>query len=146
MRAGHPDGFTLVEILVSVVILSIGLVATILLQVMSIKHGTHADNLTVASLLAESEIERLRTFTKFNEIPNAIEPLVTMTREGEVCTIPSAACTFTMTTTLTPLQPTSRSHSIDITISWVGPVGPESISYEAILTDLNMGNMGAVTP
>jgi prepilin-type N-terminal cleavage/methylation domain-containing protein len=140
---GIRGGFTLVEILVSVLIITIGLVSAIFLQILSVKNGTRADNMTVASLLAESEIERLKTYTSFNQIPSGvatgIEPL---TRDGQVCDPDVSACFF-RTTMLVSQQPTSRSHTVRVTVSWTGSMGADSVTYEAILTDINLGNSGA---
>ena len=142
-RPGVSDGFTLVEILVSVIIISLGLVSAIYLQTMSIKQGSKADYMTVASLLAESEIERLRTFVGFNEIPDAVVAGVeNLTREGLPCGADTGAC-FARVTELTEKTPTKRSHTVKVTVSWKGAAGADSVVYEAILTDINLGNTGA---
>jgi prepilin-type N-terminal cleavage/methylation domain-containing protein len=139
----HKKGFTLIEILISVVILSIGLVAALFLQLLTIKHGSQADHLTVASMLAESEIERLKTFTNFNEIPDAVPSgLEHLTREGELCTAGTDRCIYSRRTTLTPRVPTTRSHSIEVDIFWNDSLGNHELNYNAVLTDFNMGSSG----
>ncbi|MDR2442884.1 MAG: prepilin-type N-terminal cleavage/methylation domain-containing protein [Deltaproteobacteria bacterium] len=140
LKRGNPTGFTLVEILVSVMILSVGLVSAIFLQVLSIKQGTNADNMTVASLIAESEIERLKTYTKFNEITSAIDddPTSSVNRSGGACQ-PNETC-FVRTTEYHSGVPTTRSHTIVITVSWSGATGARNIVYESVMTDLNLGN------
>jgi type II secretory pathway pseudopilin PulG len=134
----------LVEILVSVLIISIGLVSAIFLQVMSIKHGTRADNLTVASILAESEIERLKTYASYNEIPGGVASGVeSLTREGLPSGSADGQCFF-RTTEIASQRPTNRSHTVKVTVSWTGASGADSVTYEAILTDINLGNSGAI--
>ena len=143
-KPGSAPGFTLVEILVSVLIITLGLCSAIYLQTMSIKQGTRADNLTVASLLAEYEIERLKTFTNYNEIPEAIAASEErLTREGEACGSDSSMC-FIRTTTLASKTPTNRSHTVTVTVTWSNATGPEKVVYEAILTDINLGNSGSI--
>jgi type IV pilus modification protein PilV len=144
-RSGEAEaprpGFTLVEVLVSVVVLTIGLVASLYIQVLTIKNGAQADNLTVASLLAESEIERLRAVPEFNNVPAAVNTgLEHLTREGESCAAGSARCVFTRQTTLRPRRPTTRSHTIEVTVNWVDSLGARDLTYSAILTDFNLGN------
>jgi Tfp pilus assembly protein PilV len=128
--------------LISILIVSIGMLSTVFLQTMSIKHGNQADSMTVASLLAESEIERLKTFTEFNQVPLAVSSGVEyLTRDGGICDPVTEKC-FTRTTSLTSKTPTMRSHTIKVTVSWSTNVGHDSVAYEAILTDINLGNSG----
>jgi Tfp pilus assembly protein PilV len=126
-------------------IVTLGLVSVILLQTMTIRHGTRADNLTMASLLAESEIERLRTYTGFNEIPSkVVAGPVLLTREGELCPADGTKQCYTRVTQVESQTPTRRSHTIRVTVSWPGGgLGDaNSVSYEAIITDFNLGNSG----
>jgi prepilin-type N-terminal cleavage/methylation domain-containing protein len=66
--AGRPaflkPGFTLMEILVSVAVLAIGCLAAISMQTKTMSGGAQAYDLTVASFLAESEIERLKSLAR----------------------------------------------------------------------------------
>ena len=141
--SGARPGFTLVEILVSVLIITAGLSSAIFLQVMTVRHGTKADNLTVASLLAESEIERLKTYTNYNKIPAGVAAgEESLTREGEPCPPGSAQC-FRRVTEIESGSPTRRSHTVTVTVSWDG-TGDNQVVYEAILTDINLGNSGTI--
>ncbi|MDR1487051.1 MAG: prepilin-type N-terminal cleavage/methylation domain-containing protein [Deltaproteobacteria bacterium] len=136
-------GFTLIEVLVSVAILAFGLMSALFLQISSIKYGSQADHLTVASMLAESEIERLKTYTQFNEIPDAVSTsLEYLTREGEVCALGDSRCVYTRETTLEQGFPTTRSHSIVVKIFWNDALGKHELSYNAVITDFNMGKSG----
>ena len=138
-------GFTLVEILVSVVIISIGMVSAIFLQTLTVKHGTQADNMTVASLLAESEIERLKPFTSYNQIPGGVTAGVeSLPRAGEPCPPGFSGQCFSRSTELAQQTPTQRSHTVRVTVSWSNALGGDSVVYEAILTDINLGNTGTI--
>jgi type IV pilus modification protein PilV len=142
---GAREGFTLIELLISILIVSIGMLSTIFLQTMSIRHGNQADSMTVASLLAESEIERLKTFTEYNQVPLAVASGVEyLSREGDVC-VPATEKCFARTTELTSQTPTKRSHTVKVTVSWSTNAGHDSVVYEAILTDINLGNSGTST-
>ncbi|MDR1051448.1 MAG: prepilin-type N-terminal cleavage/methylation domain-containing protein [Deltaproteobacteria bacterium] len=134
-------GFTLVELLVCVVILAVALVSTMSLQIASTRSANQAMNMTVASVLAESEIERLKTFTNFNEIEDAIPSGAEhLSREGVACVSGAPGCVFTRNTVLVSGEPTSRSHNIEVTISWSSLTGTQSLTYNAVLTDYNLGN------
>ncbi|MEW6161755.1 MAG: prepilin-type N-terminal cleavage/methylation domain-containing protein [Nitrospirota bacterium] len=56
----NPNGFTLVEVLIALAILSIGLLALAGLQVVVIKANAGSKNLTSAVILAEAKIEELK--------------------------------------------------------------------------------------
>jgi prepilin-type N-terminal cleavage/methylation domain-containing protein len=143
LRTKNKAGFTLVEILISVVILSIGLMSALFLQLLTIKHGSQADHLTVASMLAESEIERLKSFVNFNEIPDEVNAgLEYLTREGEPCTLGADRCVYTRQTTLTSREPTTRSHSVLVKVFWTDSLGRHELGYTAVLTDFNLGTSG----
>jgi type IV pilus assembly protein PilV len=53
------DGFTLIEVLIAIFVLSIGVLAVGMMQISSINGNKIAFNISEASFLAESELERL---------------------------------------------------------------------------------------
>lgn len=71
VRAGS-QGFTLIEVLIAVVIFSIGLLAVASLQVVARKANYEAVQRTAASQLAQALLERMRA----NAIPAALETYV----------------------------------------------------------------------
>jgi len=58
-QRGSDDGFTLIEVLIAISILSIGVLAVGMMQISSIKGNKTALDISEASFLAESELERL---------------------------------------------------------------------------------------
>jgi type IV pilus assembly protein PilV len=59
-RAGRQDGFTLLEVMVALLVLSLGLLGLAGLQTMSLKFNTQSYQRTQATLLIDSMIDRMR--------------------------------------------------------------------------------------
>ncbi|MDR0354716.1 MAG: prepilin-type N-terminal cleavage/methylation domain-containing protein [Deltaproteobacteria bacterium] len=133
------SGFTLIEILISLAILAIGMFGAMHLQLQSIKTGSKAEKITAASLLAESEIERLRAYPDFNRLRTAIVASEKLTRDGQPCRASQKDCPFTRKVVLKAGEPTSRSQTVKVEILWTESSGPQSLVYEAVFTDFNLG-------
>jgi type IV pilus modification protein PilV len=136
-------GFTIVEVIVTVLIISIGCLAALMMQSSSIKGNNLADSQTVATFLAESEMERLRSMT-FEELTNEINKGATVTkhlnRTSASCTpsVPDSCADFNykMTTYYYAKQPTNYSHQAEIQVSWRDTSGTHEVFYSTIFTDL----------
>ena len=55
----HEDGFTLIEVLVAIVVLSIGLLGVAAMQVTAIRVNSSSNTLTQATNVAQDQLERL---------------------------------------------------------------------------------------
>lgn len=62
------DGFTLLEVLISLAFLSIGLLAIVSMQITAMEGNSYSNNLTIATTLAEDKLENLKRLS-FND-PN----------------------------------------------------------------------------
>ena len=135
-------GFTLIEVIVTVLIISIGCLAALMLQSSSLRSNNLSDHMTVATFLAESELERLKSlpFTDLTKEINDKGPTVTKTlnRKSEAC--PSGdSCRqypYTMTIHYYSGTPTSYSHQAEIEVDWRDNVGSHEVFYSAVFTDL----------
>jgi type IV pilus assembly protein PilV len=56
----REKGFSLIEVLISLVILAVGLLALAELQIFSIKGGSASNHVTQATILAQNRLEELR--------------------------------------------------------------------------------------
>jgi prepilin-type N-terminal cleavage/methylation domain-containing protein len=56
----RPDGFTVIEVLIAIMIFSVALLALAQLQVVTIGGNSFADKMTAATVLAQDKIEELR--------------------------------------------------------------------------------------
>ena len=96
-----PRGFSLLEVLVAVVILSVGLLALASLQLSMIRASADSKAQTVAAGLAKARIESLRSYRSLD----AYRTLVASTGEAAVTTLADSGgdlggVTFTRTTTV----------------------------------------------
>ena len=67
----HLAGFTLIEVLVTMIVLSVGLLGTAALQITGIRSATGATSRTQATLLADDIVERMRANVTAVDTPNA---------------------------------------------------------------------------
>jgi prepilin-type N-terminal cleavage/methylation domain-containing protein len=113
-------GFTLLEILVSLVVLAIGCLAAISMQTSTMEGGALAYHMTVASFLAESEIERLQSLTRGRARVEPATP-ANLTRDGSACPADgSRGPCYTRTTTVLPGAPTSQNLWVSIRVDFPG--------------------------
>ncbi|MDR1921429.1 MAG: prepilin-type N-terminal cleavage/methylation domain-containing protein [Candidatus Adiutrix sp.] len=132
-----PAGFTLVEILAAIVIIVLGCLGALSLQASAITGGAQANDLAVTSFLAESQSEWLRN-KDFNSLEFIDDAPVKLTGAGEVCVegvTPEAECRYTMTTTVIPQYPTSRSAEVSIKLQWQGQGGTHELVYDTVISD-----------
>ncbi|MDR1085888.1 MAG: prepilin-type N-terminal cleavage/methylation domain-containing protein [Deltaproteobacteria bacterium] len=141
-KAHLSGGFTLVEILVTVFVLAFGCLAASKMLTISLKGFSYADNITVATFLAESELERLRALTFAELTYEATHTPVVVTnninRLGQVCTPPGCdSFIFSRTVSFFPKTPTSFSHQIEIAVSWLDRIGRQEITYSGVVTSFS---------
>ena len=117
--SNKSKGFTLIEVLVSLVILSIALLALAGLMVSTTRNNAGGGHLTEAATFAQDTLERLRV-SPLNSIPLG----VTTTDN------PVGATGITYTRSWTAVGSSSTLDTITITVSWVDPakLQPHSIS------------------
>jgi prepilin-type N-terminal cleavage/methylation domain-containing protein len=137
-------GFTLLEVLVTVAVLSLGCLAALQMQGYSLRGSTMADNMTAATFLAEAEMERLKSLSRSDldqEADGGTRVTGDLDRLGEVCPPAPAVCdpgvhSFTRTTRYFPETPTSLSHHVEVGVAWVDNSGGHEVILSAIVTSL----------
>jgi prepilin-type N-terminal cleavage/methylation domain-containing protein len=144
--ARSRGGFTLVEVLVTVAVIAFGCLAALLMQSAALRGNTMADNMTVATFIAESEMERLKALS-FEDVGNEIDTEGTTRtwytdRLYKVCPAASAAdCQqqfpFEVTLSFYPRYPTSKSHLAEVLVSWKDNTGMHSVHNASTMTDLS---------
>ncbi|MDR1656110.1 MAG: prepilin-type N-terminal cleavage/methylation domain-containing protein [Deltaproteobacteria bacterium] len=134
-------GFTLVELLVTVVVLTIGCLAAIRLQATSLKSSNLADHIMVATFLAEGEMERLKALTFPQLTVEAAKGQMVeagLNRLGQPCR--AELCSghiFTRTVNYYQAIPTSLSYQVEIIIDWTDNTGPQRVLHSAAITSLS---------
>jgi len=142
-----PSGFTLAEVLIAIVLISVGCLSVLWMHSMAMHGSNQAESVTVASFLAESELERIKSLpfedaTK-EVVDNTGSPQVQeLNRFGTEFVHPNPSGSvvgdtlpvFTRTVSYFPWRPTNFSHHIEIVVGWKDANGPHSISYSAVIT------------
>ncbi len=59
-RKREEKGFTLIEVMIAIVVLAIGLLAVAQMQLLAVKGNSYGSKMSVAALLAQDMIERIR--------------------------------------------------------------------------------------
>jgi prepilin-type N-terminal cleavage/methylation domain-containing protein len=118
-------GFTLVEILVALVILSIALLALAGLMATTIRNNAAGGHLTEAATIAQDTLERLR-LSPLNSIPLGI-----MTQDS--C-VGSTGIVYTRNWTAVPNIPFPNNtlDTITITVTWVDPTKLQNHSISMV--------------
>ena len=110
-------GFSLIEVLVALVILSISLLALAGLMVQSTKNSSWGSHLTEAATLAQDVLERFRGVRPQTDILEG-------TNFDQVTA--ASGITYTRTWTVTTNVPDSTLRNIEITVTWTDSI-PHSI-------------------
>jgi type IV pilus assembly protein PilV len=108
LKNGH--GFTLLEVMIAMVILAIGLLGLASMHIMAIKGNSFGQQMTVASTIAQNQLEQLRRAT--GALAN-----------GNDAVTDQNGITYTRTWTVTPNSPQQGATTVVITINWTGPTG-----------------------
>ncbi len=117
-RSKKSKGFSLIEVLVALVILSISLLALAGLMTQSTKNSSWGSHLTEAATLAQDRFERFRAVRTVGDIPEG-------TANDQV--IGASGIQYTRTwTVVTNAIGTAR--TITITVTWTDSV-PHSITF-----------------
>ena len=129
MQKLNEKGFTLVELLVSVTLLAVGLLAVAGLQITAIKGNFHGNTIMQATLLAEERLEEIRNMP-YDNIYNpptgvASNPFIETNVNGSIYT------RETFVETNTPLSDLKR---ITVSVRWQAN-GPHQIVLRTIVAN-----------
>ncbi|OGL38811.1 MAG: hypothetical protein A2042_01050 [Candidatus Schekmanbacteria bacterium GWA2_38_11] len=102
---GNKEGFTLVEIMVAMIVLSIGLLSFFALNMAIIKSNVFSKAITYATNLAQEKIEQLKN-TPYANITNQTETGIGLNNA------------FTRTTTVQEGVPQANMKTITVTVTW----------------------------
>ena len=116
-RFKKSNGFSLIEVLIALVILSISLLALAGLMVQSTRNSSWGSHMTEAATLAQDRLERFRAVRPQTDIPEGANNDQVPADSGIVYTR-----TWTVTT-----NATSTLRTITITVTWTDSI-PHSIT------------------
>ena len=127
------DGFTLIEIFIAIVLLTIGLLGTAALTTGVVRGNIASKNVTTATAIAQTCLEENRRvgYANAGTVPaggsnNCVTGNATLTQGG-------VSFTRTLTVTPTPAD-TTNIRTLTVTVQWSeGAVGSKSITLKTIL-------------
>jgi type IV pilus assembly protein PilV len=117
----RDDGFTLVETMLTLVILSVGLTALAALQVTAIKANAFSKRLTTATLVAEAALEQLKD-TPYAAVQSAAATAVV-----------AAGMQFTRQVTVTANTPVANAKTVLVAVRWTEGSQTRTVPLTTIL-------------
>jgi prepilin-type N-terminal cleavage/methylation domain-containing protein len=124
--ATSQNGFTLLEVLVAIVILTIGLLGTAGLTTGVIRGNHFSKNVTSATAAAQTKLEAIKSGGYvYATAANFPSDAVTM-----------GGMTFTRTTTITNSSPAANMKTVSVTVSWTESNNTaRSVNLQTILAE-----------
>jgi type IV pilus assembly protein PilV len=127
-RIKDARGFTLLEVMITLVIFAIGLLGLAGMQIVAIKGNSFGQQMTVASTMAQNQLEALR-----ESAGSLIDGNDTVTDQNGI--------TYTRTWSVSTDSPATNMDTVNITVSWTGPTGTgseatRSISMSTIISQI----------
>lgn len=107
---GEMGGFTLVEVLVTALILTVGLLGTLGLATGIIRGNFFSKNLTSATAIAQGQLEAVQNRGYVNA--------TTTNFPAAAATVSMGGVNFSRTTTITDDSPSTNMKTISVTVTW----------------------------
>src|SRR6266545_515712 len=104
---GQKSGFTLMEVLVAMLLLTIGLLGVANLTIGVIKGTSYSKNVTTATVVAQQQIEQAQRIGYTNA--NSLAGTATVSMGG---------MSFTRTTTVTDSSPAANMKTVTVSAAW----------------------------
>ena len=137
---GAVPGFTLIEILVTVIVIALGCLAALWLQSVAMRGHAQSDHLTAATSLAESEVERLRSLpwpdltAEVGDHGAAGRTQIDLNRQGLVKPEGRGPWPYIRVIRYYANQPTSLSHQVVVEVRWRDMHGSHEVASTAAIT------------
>jgi type II secretion system protein I len=106
LAIGSEDGFTLIEILITLVIFSVGIMALAGLQVTAIKANAFSKRMTAAIAVAEAKLEQIKD-----------TPYANVQSESPTQVV-AAGMNFTRQVTVTANSPVPNTKTVQVMVTW----------------------------
>jgi type IV pilus assembly protein PilV len=123
-RLKDVGGFTLLEVMITVVIFAVGLLGLAGLQIVAIKGNSFGQQMSVASTLAQNQLEQLRR-TSYSSLSDGFDTYtdqvngVTYNRAWDV--IPDASHPDWM--------------RVEVTVNWTGPTAGRTVTLSTVVSN-----------
>jgi type IV pilus assembly protein PilV len=123
---GGRRGFTLIEVLVTALLLTVGLLGTLGLTTGVIRGNFFSKNITSATAIAESQLEAVQNRGYVNATTANFPAAAVIVSMGNV--------SFARTTTITADSPSSNMKTVSVSVTWTeANNAARSVSLQTIL-------------
>ena len=116
------SGFTLLEVLITLVILSVGMLALASLQVMAIRGNSFGQQMTVASTVAQNKLEELRE-VDFSAVASGYD----------TCRDDANGILYTRQWTVQNDTPQPDMKTVRVSVTWTGCEAGRSVAVSTII-------------
>lgn len=122
-RLRDVRGFTLLEVMITMVILAIGLLGLAGLQIMAIKGNSFGQQTTLASTLAQNKLEEMRETT-----------YVSVANGNDTYSDQVNGVTYTRQWIVQDDIPQADMKTVRVQVSWAGPMADRSVTLFSIIS------------
>lgn len=144
------SGFSLIEVLVSLVILSVGLIGTAKFQAATLKSGSDSQARSEAVTIAQSKLEEFKSFktiAAYNNIESSEALIEEAEDEGETLefSVDGTSAEYSIDWSIT--ENTAPNYlEITVTVAWEDSMGsPQQVSIDSIIGESNPNFSGLIT-
>jgi type IV pilus assembly protein PilV len=123
-------GFTLIEVLISMAIFSIGVLAVASMQSWSVRNTSSGNIMTMAAHLARAQMETLKSASDVTTLTNGASP------NNPIDADENPGGIFTRTWVITPVSGLTDCRKIDVTVEW----RRYGRSRSVVLSSISRGN------
>ena len=137
-KLNEESGVTIIDVLISMAILSVGILAVARMQVATTRNTTNGNVLTLATMLAHSHLEQIKNIGDVSDLDDPTHPLVAAQQLDEQGNA-DASGLYQLTTVVTaPAAPiTALAREVSVTVSWNRQWGG---NRQITLTTITQGN------
>jgi type IV pilus assembly protein PilV len=116
------EGFTLIEIMIALVVLSIGLIALAGLQISAMRGNTLSKRMTTAVSIANARIEQIKNM-----------PYANIQSESST-QVTESNMTFTRQVTVSNDIPVANTKTVNVTVTWKNGAKSHTVPISTVIT------------
>lgn len=125
LRLKDTKAFTLLEVMITLLILSVGMLGLATLQIMAIRGNSFGQQMTIASTLAQNKLEELRE-DDFDSIGTG----------NDVCVDQVNRCTYSRQWVVQDDTPQANMKTVEVRVTWTGAQADRAVSMGTIISSL----------
>lgn len=143
-------GFSLIEVMVSLVILSVGLIGTAKLQTAVLKGGSDSQARSEAVTIAQSKLEELKSYNTledYSEIQSSAALISDAEDDGDTLEFVVAGTSASYNLDWSITENTAPTYmEISVTVAWQDSMGsPQQVSIDSIIGEADPRFSGLIT-